>query len=217
MNVFVATGALSSEFDLSLTGFDTIPGPTQNQTISSEPKKSPAAKANVRSWTQPDLNDAIRKYQAQRASGYRDLLEGVRAGRPGAKKAAQKMFGRNAIARELQVKAPAMVTNSPVWQAIADELRIPRGKDRNQKASQKVGLNIAIEQQALETAKSGIELVVQDETLRLIRKSMSDAEAEPLVEQLQRGDITDDQAREIVSMTRDQKRDQRSRKVSGNP
>jgi hypothetical protein len=174
-------------------------------------------KPSAKSWTQSDLDDAIRKYKAERAPSYRDILESVQAGRPGAKKAAQQLFGRNAVARALQVKAPAMVTYSPEWQAIAEELRLSRDKGRNRKASQKIGLDIAIEEQASETAQSGLDAAVQDETIRLIRKSMSRAEAEPLIERLQRGDITDDQARELVEIVKDQNRDSRTRKVRSTP
>ena len=163
------------------------------------------------------MDDAIRKYKAERAPSYRDILDSVKAGRPGAKKAAQQLFGRNAVARALQVKARAMVTYSSEWQAIAEELRLSRGKDRNRKASPRIGLDIALEDQASETAQSGLEIVVNNETIHLIRKSMSRAEAEPLIERLQRGDITDDQARELVEIVKDQNRDSRTRKVRSTP
>src|SRR5262249_12606109 len=66
----------------------------------------------LHSWTQPDLDGAIREYKAKRAAQYNDLVEGVRQGKPGAQKAARQLFGRNAIARALGVKARAMVTKS---------------------------------------------------------------------------------------------------------
>jgi hypothetical protein len=219
-NIFVVTGALTPEFKLPPTSFDVIPAQMQGAISGSDPNKAPVGRrvrTDLKSWTQPDLDAAIRKYKADRAAAYRDIADGVKAGQPGAKKAAQKMFGRNVVADTLGVKARAMVTKSPEWQAIAEELHLPRGKDRNQKTTKKVGLDIAIEQQASETAHSGLDIVVQNETIRFIRKSIPRAEAEPLIEKLERGEITDDQAREIVSMTKDQKRDQRSRKVPGNP
>ena len=171
--------------------------------------------APAKSWTQDDLDEAIRKYKAERASSYADLVAGVRANRPGAKSAAQEIYGRNSIVRALCVKAPAMVTKSPVWQAIADELGIPRGQERNQSSLQKVGLDIAIEKQASESSASGLDIAVRNETIKLVRKAMAREEAEVIVERLRDGTITDDQARELAEAVKDQKRDQRTHKVSG--
>ena len=169
----------------------------------------------VKSWTQVDLDEAIRKYKAERASSYPDLVAGVRANRQTAKSAAQNTYGRNSIARALGVKAPAMVTKSPVWQAIADELGISRGKERKQASLQKVGLDIAIERQSTESSVSGLDVAVRNETIKLVRKAMGREEAEAIVERLRDGTITDDQARELAETVQDQKRDQRTRKVSG--
>jgi len=169
----------------------------------------------VRSWTQVDLDEAIRKYKAERASSYSDLVAGVRAGRPGAKSAAQETYGRNSIVRALGVKSRAMVTRSPAWQAIADELGMPRGKERNQSALQKVGLDIAIEKQSADSSVSGLDVAVRNETIKLVRKAMARKEAEMIVERLRDGTITDDQARELAEAVKDQKRDQRTHKVTG--
>jgi hypothetical protein len=115
----------------------------------------------------------------------------------------------------LGVKAPAMVTKSPVWQAIADELGIPRGKERKQTSLQKVGLDIAIERQSSESSVSGLDVAVRNETIKLVRNAMGREEAELIVERLRDGTITDDQARELAETVKDQKRDQRTRKISG--
>lgn len=178
-------------------------------------KRGKQQAAPAKSWTQVDLDEAIRKYKAERASSYADLVAGVRANRPGAKSAAQEIYGRNSIVRALGVKAPAMVTKSPVWQAIADELGIPRGQERNQSSLQKVGLDIAIEKQASESSASGLDIAVRNETIKLVRKAMAREEAEVIVERLRDGTITDDQARELAEAVKDQKRDQRTHKVSG--
>lgn len=172
-------------------------------------KQVPAKK----SWTQPDLDAAIRTYKSERASTYQDIIEGVKAGRTGAKEAARKMFGRNVVADALGVKARAMVTKSPEWQAIAEELRLSRGKDRNRKASQKVGLDIAIEQQASTTMQTGLDRAVQDETIRFIQSSMPREMAEATIEKLQRREITDEQARDLVEAVKEQEHDRRTRKV----
>ena len=83
------------------------------------------AVAEKRRWTQPELDDAIRKYKTERASSYHELVNRVAEGAKGAKKAAQDMFGRNAIARALGVRSGAMVTNSAAWQEIAIALQLP--------------------------------------------------------------------------------------------
>jgi hypothetical protein len=79
------------------------------------PASAPTAKADpeLRSWTQKELDKAIRQYKAERAASYADLLDAVRRNKPGAKKKAQEIYGRNAIARALGVKAKAMVSKSP--------------------------------------------------------------------------------------------------------
>jgi hypothetical protein len=169
----------------------------------------------VRAWTQIDLDEAIRKYKAERASSYSDLVAGVRANRPGAMSAAQEIYGRNSIVRALGVKSGAMVTNSLVWQAIADELGISRGKKRKQSSLQKVGLDIAIEKHAAESSVSGLDIVVRNETIKLVRKALGRDEAEVIVERLRDGTMTDEEARELAEAVKDQKRDQRTHKVSG--
>jgi hypothetical protein len=169
----------------------------------------------VKSWTQVDLDEEIRKYKAERASSYPDLVAGVRANRQAAKSAAQEIYGRNSIVRALGVKSRAMVTKSLVWQAIADELGISRGKERNRKSLQKIGFDIATEKQAEEASASALETAVQNETIKLLRDAMGREEAELIVERLRDGTITDDQARELAETVKDQKRDSRTRKVSG--
>jgi len=190
------------------------------------PEASKAQKANrskgksapKRSWTQVDLNEAIRKYKAERASTYNDLVDGVKQGRPGAKKSARDLFGRNALVRALGVKSAAMVSNSPVWQAIADELKL-RGPTRAtaRRPIQRTGLDIAMEDQAQATSAPILDQAVQQETIRLIERSMPAAEAEATIEKLQRGEITDDAARELVDVFAQQQHDKRTHKVRQAP
>jgi hypothetical protein len=171
--------------------------------------------ARLRSWTQSDLDDAIRKYKAERASIYADLVEGVRKKRPGAIKSARKVFGRNAIARALGVKARAMVTYSEEWQSIAHELRLAPAKANRKPptASDRIGLDIAVEQQAeAEGDQTSLE-VIHKETIRLARQWLPEEAANSLVDSLERGEITDDQARETIELYSEQQKDNRTRKV----
>ncbi len=167
-----------------------------------------------RSWTQVDLDQAIRKYKAERASTYGDLVAGVRLGKAGAKRSARNLYGRNAIARALRVKAAAMVSNSPVWQAIADELKL-RGspKARGPSLQQRVGIEIAIEEKAMSTGEGVVDQVIRDETICLVKKAMPKVEAEATIEKLTRGEISDDRARELIEAFGEQRRDDRTRNV----
>jgi hypothetical protein len=177
-------------------------------------KRAPAK----RSWTQTDLDEAIREYKAKRASNYGDLVDGVKRGKPGAKKSDRQLFGRNVIVRALGVKSPAMVSNSTVWQGIADDLGL-RGctKKGGRARGQRSGMEIALEEQAVASGNSAADQAIRRETIRLIEGAMPQKEAEATLEKLQRGEITDDQARELVEVHAEQKRDDRSRKLRQAP
>jgi hypothetical protein len=182
------------------------------------PKRLSSKQTQKRSWTQVDLDEAIRKYKSERASTYNDLVDAVKRGRKGAKKSARDLFGRNAVVRALGVKSAAMVSNSPVWQAIADELKL-RGPSRSTSHphSQRIGLEIAMEDQAQATSAPILDQAVQQETIRLIGKSMPATEAEATIEKLQRGEISDDAARELVDVFAQQQHDKRTHKVRQAP
>ncbi|MSO37799.1 MAG: hypothetical protein EXQ69_06045 [Acidimicrobiia bacterium] len=176
--------------------------------------KKSAASVTMKSWTQGELDGAIREYKARRAPSYSDLVDAVKHNKAGAKTAAQKMFGRNAIARELGVRAPAMVSKSPEWQQIASELRLPRPSNKsNRGGGKRIGLDIAIEKQATSESSSQLDEAVRRETIQLIRKGMPQAQAEATIEKLERGEISDDDARELVGVVADQRQDLQSRKV----
>lgn len=179
--------------------------PKRHSTSDSVPK---------RSWNQSDLDDAIREYKVRRASRYSDLVDGVKRGRPGAKKATRELCGRNVIVRELGVKSGAMVSNSPVWQEIADELRL-RGQPNLSKLTpeQRIGIEIASEQAAVASDDTVVDQVVQRETIAMVRRSMSAPEADVTIEKLRLGEITDEEARELITLTADQKQDDRSRTI----
>ncbi len=170
-----------------------------------------------RSWTQSDLDDEIRKYKAERSPSFSDLSEAVRRGQKNAIEAAGRLFGRNVIAGALGVKSPAMVTNSPVWQSIADELGIPRGKNRNAPKLRKIGLDIAMEAQASHVSPQPFDSAVRGETIRLVHSSLPADQSEPILENLQRGEITDDQARDLIDIVKDQKRDLKTRRTKSQP
>lgn len=165
-------------------------------------------KPELRSWTQVDLDAAIREYKAKRAASYRDVLSGVKAGKKGAIKAAGRIWGRNAVARALGVKARAMVTKSPAWREIAEELRLLRGPKR--------GSKINFEQAEAEKANEGDSVsddVIRKETISLIRRSLPHGAADEMIERLISGEISDDHARRTVKLYTDQQSEDRAHKV----
>src|SRR5262249_28730471 len=129
----------------------------------------------LRSWTQPDLDDAIRSYKAARAVIYYELVQAIGHRGRGAKQTAQRQFGRNAIARALGVRSRAMVTKSPVWQEMARELRLSHKHEDRRPAGRlrRVGFERAQEDQAEEVGDTVQEEVDRRETVRLVRANMS--------------------------------------------
>jgi hypothetical protein len=187
-------------------------------------RKKPA-KAEVRAWTQEDLDKAIDEYKAQRAAAYKELADAVRMGRHGAKKKAKTIYGRNAIARALGVKSPSMVSKSPAWIAIAEDLRLELHRERTAQGTRRtvkagrIGLDLAVEQKSKDAdegadnapAESPLETAERQETLRQINRlaqagktpkdrAKNEEAADALTQKLQRGDISDDQARQVVEM-----------------
>jgi hypothetical protein len=107
-----------------------------------------------------------------------------------------------------------MVTNSPVWQQIADELDLRGKKARTaRRPAGRIGLEMALEAEAVATRESGLDVAVKQETIAFIKKKMPSSEAEATIEKLQRGEITDDAARELASIAAEQQQDQKSRRV----
>jgi len=179
--------------------------------------KRPSGDPEKRSWLQHDLDDAIRKYKAKHASTYHDLVKGVRAGRKVAIDAARDIFGRNAIARALGVKAQAMVSKSPPWREIAEELKLTSGEGRSLGGARRMGLDIAIESKAEEEGVTPLDELVKKETLALVKKSMPPEVAANLIERLEAGTIDDEEVREMVILYEDQQSDQKRHKIPRRP
>jgi hypothetical protein len=117
---------------------------------------------------------------------------------------ARAIFGRNAIVRQLGVKSAAMVSKSPVWQTIAAELGLG---NRSRTPNVKVGLAIAEENRAVANGDTTLDAVVRNETIRLAKKWMPKNSVATLIDELEKGNRTDDETREIINLTRLQKQD----------
>jgi hypothetical protein len=210
--------ALALEQNLIARRFRDLSGSTNEEPASKTVRKRTE---QLRSWTQPDLDGAIREYKARRAAQYNDLAEGVRQGKPGAKKSAQQLFGRNAIARALGVRARAMVTKSEPWQEIAAELQLSRNlKGRSPlNRSKRIGLSIAEEQKALDKTGSPqvLDQVISNETISLMRRELPPEVAEEAINKLERGEMTDDGARHLIDLYRLQQQDDKAKRVPRSP
>ena len=188
------------------------------------PRGKGKGKEHLRAWTQPDLDNAIRQYRADRAASYAALRDGLKRNSPAAKKAAKEVYGRNAIARALGVKSRSMVSKSPAWIAIAQDLGLElhrglvTGTRRTAKPG-KIGLDMAVEQKSLDPAggadnapaEAALETLERQETIlqikHLARAGRTDKEkadnqraADELIQRLQREECTDDEARQVVEM-----------------
>ncbi|HOI54064.1 MAG TPA: hypothetical protein PLP01_02335 [Phycisphaerae bacterium] len=189
-------------------------------------KGKKTATVSKRPWTQPDLNKAILEFKAQRAAAFKELVDALQSGRPGADKTAKELYGRNAIARALGVKSPCMVSRSPAWVGIARELGIPLARDRQAMGTRrtrqagKIGMGMADEQKSAEAAKANegtenapaesvLEKAERQETLRQIQrlasvegdpvmKAWHKMAAEDLCNKLRRDEMSDDEVRQRV-------------------
>jgi hypothetical protein len=176
---------------------------------------------------QGDLDEAIRQYKAARASTYRDLVDAVERNLPGARKSARNLFGRNAIVRALGVKGRAMVSKSPVWRQIAQELRLEKVKNRPRYSARGVRLTLEMAEERMAKEKTAEEedqpqeesrhAVREKEATRFVQANMDEAAAAAVLRKLESGEITPDQARQTAALTAEQRNDQRSKHVYPRP
>ncbi len=171
-----------------------------------------SSKSNgTRSWTQHDLDEAILEYKARRASSYMELVQNVAKGCEGARIAARRMFGRNAVARELGVKAPAMVSRSPAWIAIAEGLGIQRKPNGQAMKPRKIGIHRAVECASdVRSCDAQIELVrreIVDEIRRTVRDDEGHALAKIMIAAYESGKLTEERISEMLEKYQRQKGD----------
>ena len=149
-------------------------------------------------------------------SGWKDRLHDA-TGKKGAAREARKLFGRNVIVRALGVRSRVMVSRSPAWEAIANDLGIPlarhrlRGTQHTEEPS-RIGQEMAVEEQSAapkaraDNRPSDAVLVdaEKETTLRAIRrlaesgKEKSKEAAQSLHHKYEAGEMTDEQVRQTV-------------------
>jgi len=186
------------------------------------PKPVVAGDPPKRSWTQDDLDEAIREYKAKRAPSYQrfvSVLDNPRSpasAKRTARKQAGQIFGRNVIARALGVKSAKMVSQSRPWIAMAKELGLPRRSDNQAGAARptRIGEQIAIEEASMNASASddhaaadvSILFEEREKTLRQIRL-LAESEllkakehAKAIRDDYLDGEMTDDAARQTVHL-----------------
>lgn len=163
-----------------------------------------------RSWTQRDLDQAVWQYKAARADIYSKMARDIKAGKKGAKAAAESLFGRKAIVEAMSVRCPSMVSKSPPWRDMADELGLSRGPGAvAQMKTPDFDMLLAT------TSGSGSDPqdeVARSETIRSINRKLVGNEhrtaREAILTQLETGKITDEKALEAVDICLEQHKDE---------
>jgi hypothetical protein len=186
------------------------------------PKPPNAVDPPTRSWTQGDLDEAIREYKASRSGAYQHLLtvldspKSPALAKRAARKKAKETFGRNVIARALGVKSAKMVSQSQPWIAMAKALGLPRraGTQAGAARPTKIGEEIAVEQASMDAvdtddhapSDASLQRAEREETLGKIRalakSEQPDAKsnAKALYDRYEAGEMTDEQVRQTVAM-----------------
>lgn len=166
-----------------------------------------------RSWTQPDLDAAIYKYVAERGASYKSLREAVESNQKGAVESARKLFGRNVVAAALGVKSRAMVTKSPAWRDVASALRLGADGLRRLNPSMTTGYGYALDEKAATSGDPVADEVERRDAIRFVRKKLKKGEeADAIVAGLENGDISPEQAEEMVKLVLDDRDDTRPRR-----
>ena len=173
-----------------------------------------------RSWTQRDLDQAVWQYKAARADTYSKMAQDIKAGRKGAKATAESLFGRKAIVEAMRVRCPSMVSKSPPWREMADELGLRRGPGAV--ARMKTPDFDMILATTNGSGNDPQDEVARRETIRSITRKLVGNEhrtaREAILTQLETGKITDEKALEAVDICLEQhKDDETTRRGSQRP
>jgi len=178
-----------------------------------QPQKRQPAKSSsppLQSFTQEQLDAAIRDYQKEKIHFYNKLKEQVAKGEKGALGSARRNFGRNAIARALRCKSTAMVSKSPAWRSIAAELGL--GK-KPAKLRQRVGEDIADEKKSAGQGDTTAHNVRRNETLERIKEILPKEAADEAIAKLESGTTDDDAVDRMLKLYADQSEDRSAKNL----
>jgi hypothetical protein len=168
----------------------TSPAPTAATTQPEKPR-----------WVQADADAAIRNYAAQHAHRLAPLRAGAQADQKDAIEAARLIVGRNTISRVLGMSL-GQVSKSPVYLQLRDEFHLERVRRALYKRKA-IGLDIAIEEKAMSEDDPVVEEVARREAAEFIRSKLDEEDAQLLLDQLERGTLSAEKAREYAQVMLD--------------
>jgi hypothetical protein len=169
-------------------------------TVSEATKKQRTQKKVERTWTQAELDAAIRAEIETHAN----LIADVRKGDADAKQKAKSLFGRNALADRLGLKSGSrnMVSASAPWRELADAI----GLKRKSLKGSRIGLEIALEKTADADNGSEAGKAIRRETVAMIEGAIKSVKSKgekaglvDLLEKFNLGEVLDERARQIVN------------------
>lgn len=161
-----------------------------------------------RSMTQDEVDQAIAKYKAERAAKYNELRDAIQHGSRQARRAARRLFGRDALAKAINCRSKTQVSASSVYHLIRTDLNLGRSRRDYRK---RVGLSIAAETAAQAVGDPTVAQAIDRETKALAREHLPARAAAELIAKLESGQITSDMAAQTVELYRQQVKDDRSR------
>jgi len=222
--------ALASEQEGADVPESTVGAAGGGKTPNDKEKPLPQQGPEKRSWLQPELDRAIGDYKALRGAEYSRILsvlndpKATSSQRRAARKSATKLFGRNVVAKALDVKAAKMVSNSPAWITLAEafDFNLRRRQQTGFRQDSKVGLDLAIDKKSQapkagadnSAADAALEEGEREKTLREIRRLAESAnnsrtskdkqarrkEAQDLLAKYEAGEQTNEQVRQTVEV-----------------
>jgi hypothetical protein len=169
---------------------------------------TPAAGPSKRRWDKDSADAAIREYVAENAHRLAPLREGARTFQKAAIQAARAVIGRNQISRALGVSL-GMVSKSAAWKEVAAEFNLPHDGPTLNK-SRIIDFDAAVAEKAISEDDPVVAEVCRREAAEFIRSNLGKADASLLLDQLERGSISPEQAMDMARAMLEHKDDTRT-------
>jgi len=151
-----------------------------------------------RRWTQRDVDKEIQKLRTAGAAKIKKLRQLINRDEESAKREAKKLYTRNAIARKLKASG-ALISRSPEWQELADQLGLPRG--RKTAGRRNFGFDEAVELASEEQHDRAAPVA---SLLEQVREQVPSDVFDAVREQFAAGQLTDQEVRDAFGEYLDQ-------------
>lgn len=230
-HIQVNTEAIGQSISSALDKLGQVLKPTESQSLAQSPSPTTTSETYSdakRSWMADELNEAIREYRAQHASIIQEFLsvldnpKETEIRKKLVRKDAQKLFGRNVIAKALGVKAARMVSDSSAWKALAASLGLSRKRDDftlksrlQEESPDDLTPRSAQKPYAADDTTPPAEILLmqkeREQTLHCIRQLASSPRKEvqeqvkALFKAYEEGEMTDEQVRQTIVMLHQKK------------